>query len=412
MAVAGRIVRDLVGSACLVVVSASVLQAGIADEPLPRFADGKASVSVLEANGIVKRQRLQTELMCTSLDPSPLDIGLQVFDEAGVLKNDVSVGQGAVLDVQPGQTVTIGTSATAAFLETITVPLADIAQGAARVVASSALVRCAFTVVDDAVVPPVSIGRLGAALRLVRGPSLANRALPRFADGQAATHSLIVPGVVKRGRVETDFFCTSLASTPIALGVEVFGPDGAARNSIAEGNGALLDVAPGATVTLGTTGTAAFLESAVIRLEGVAQGSARVVATSGEIFCSAMLTESDLLPPVALTALRVFGADGPIDSPTPTRTPTATQTFTPSLTFTPTDTPTRRPTPTQIVGCTGDCNGDGRITVSEIVRGVRIALGQILLSECLSFDQTNDGTVSVSELIRAVNAALNGCILN
>jgi len=396
----------------LLIAMAAKAWAAITDQPLPKFADGKPGLTVLEGNGITKRLRLETELICTSLDRAPIDVGIEIFDENGALRNEVSAGEGAILDVLPGQTVTIGTSATAAFLENDTVPLAEISQGAARVVASSGAVRCSLTLVDEAVVPPASIGRLGAAVRPLQGRGLASVALPRFSNGMTATHSWIVPGVVKRGRVETNFFCTSLASGPVSLGVEVFGPDGDARNSVAEGNGAILDVMPGATVTIGTTGTAAFLETTVIRLEGVAQGSARIVATSGDVLCSAALVESDVLPPVALTSLRVFGAAGRTSSPTPTpsRTPTATLTYTPSQTPTPTDTPTRRPTPTTIVGCTGDCSGDGHITISEIVRGVRIALQQLPLEECFSFDRDRDGAVSIGELIRAVNAALNGCV--
>lgn len=54
----------------------------------------------------------------------------------------------------------------------------------------------------------------------------------------------------------------------------------------------------------------------------------------------------------------------------------------------------------------GDCDGDGRVTVAELVRGVRIALGSELLSACAAFDQDSDGRVSVSELVRAVAVAL------
>ena len=76
-------------------------------------------------------------------------------------------------------------------------------------------------------------------------------------------------------------------------------------------------------------------------------------------------------------------------------------------------TPTRRqPTPTRppISACVGDCSEDGSVTVSELVRGVSIALGRQLVDVCPDFDVNRDGTVSISELIRAVNSALFGCL--
>jgi hypothetical protein len=97
-----------------------------------------------------------------------------------------------------------------------------------------------------------------------------------------------------------------------------------------------------------------------------------------------------------------------IDLPTPTPTPTATPTLPP--TATPTLTPPSPPTPTAPrPGCVGDCNGDGEVTVDELIKGVNIALGAPLLSGCLSFDANGDGVVTVDEIVKAVNAALNSC---
>ncbi|MDX2169150.1 MAG: hypothetical protein SF182_18925 [Deltaproteobacteria bacterium] len=88
---------------------------------------------------------------------------------------------------------------------------------------------------------------------------------------------------------------------------------------------------------------------------------------------------------------------------TPTPTPT-----TPTLsTATPTGTPTVPVTPGG--SCVGDCNGDGAVTVNELITGVNIALDQASLSACPSFDSSGDGAVAVNELISAVSNALNGC---
>ena len=59
--------------------------------------------------------------------------------------------------------------------------------------------------------------------------------------------------------------------------------------------------------------------------------------------------------------------------------------------------------------CMGDCNGDGVVTIDEIVTGVDIALGATPVSQCLGLDANGDGVVTVDELLQAVNHVLNGC---
>ncbi len=83
------------------------------------------------------------------------------------------------------------------------------------------------------------------------------------------------------------------------------------------------------------------------------------------------------------------------DQPTPTPvapTPTATPTTTPTVAVPP---------------CPGDCNGDGVVSVAEIVSAVAAALGEG--AACAAVDVNRDDIVSVAEIIAAVNAALNGC---
>jgi hypothetical protein len=59
--------------------------------------------------------------------------------------------------------------------------------------------------------------------------------------------------------------------------------------------------------------------------------------------------------------------------------------------------------------CGGDCNGDGRVTVDEIVLAINIALGRTPLSSCPAADANNDNTLSIDELTGAVGHALNDC---
>ncbi len=41
--------------------------------------------------------------------------------------------------------------------------------------------------------------------------------------------------------------------------------------------------------------------------------------------------------------------------------------------------------------CPGDCDGDGQVSVAELVRGVRIGLGEAAVGECAAMDFDRDG---------------------
>lgn len=66
-------------------------------------------------------------------------------------------------------------------------------------------------------------------------------------------------------------------------------------------------------------------------------------------------------------------------------------------------------TPGTPTGCVGDCNGNGTVSIGELISGVNIALGNANVSTCTAFDPNGNGTVSINELISGVNNALNGC---
>ena len=54
-------------------------------------------------------------------------------------------------------------------------------------------------------------------------------------------------------------------------------------------------------------------------------------------------------------------------------------------------------------------NGDGSVTVDELIKGVNIARGTATVDTCQAMDANGDGAVTIDELIAAVNRALNGC---
>lgn len=59
--------------------------------------------------------------------------------------------------------------------------------------------------------------------------------------------------------------------------------------------------------------------------------------------------------------------------------------------------------------CTGDCDASDTVTIGELITGVRIALEQIPVFACLSFDADGDRRVSIDELLVAVNNAFSFC---
>jgi hypothetical protein len=158
----------------------------------------------------------------------------------------------------------------------------------------------------------------------------------------------------------------------------------------------------------------------------IGAGSLRVIAidSKGDSHAKMFTIHIDLPPPPTRTptatntltdTATVTPTATPTVTPTATDTPTLPPTPTPTLTQTVPPTPTHTatqplpPTPTPSPGCIGDCNGDGEVTVDELIKGVNLALGTLPLSGCVSFDATGDGTVTVDEIVKAVNAALNGC---
>ncbi len=129
--------------------------AGPTDTPLPTFSDGKAAVTVYIAAGVIKNNNVETDVVCTNLEATPVDIGLEVFDETGALRNSVAAGSGAFLDVAPGKTVTVGTAGTVVFHEdqTLTLNAAgnganQLRNGSGRVVGTSKNLLCTALVVD------------------------------------------------------------------------------------------------------------------------------------------------------------------------------------------------------------------------------------------------------------------------
>jgi cysteine-rich repeat protein len=57
----------------------------------------------------------------------------------------------------------------------------------------------------------------------------------------------------------------------------------------------------------------------------------------------------------------------------------------------------------------GDCNGDGAVSVDELILAVDMALASPPPTECLAADADGDGILAINDLIAGVQSALDGC---
>lgn len=101
-------------------------------------------------------------------------------------------------------------------------------------------------------------------------------------------------------------------------------------------------------------------------------------------------------------------------TPTRTSTPVPTSTVLATATATPTEPPpsptaTIQPSVTPQPSCAGDCNGDGEVTIDELLLLVNIALETTAPSACVAGDSNHDGAVTIDEVLVGVNRALGAC---
>jgi hypothetical protein len=59
--------------------------------------------------------------------------------------------------------------------------------------------------------------------------------------------------------------------------------------------------------------------------------------------------------------------------------------------------------------CTADCDERDGVALSEMVRGVNVALGSTDIAQCPAADADGDGSVSIDELVDGVANVMSGC---
>lgn len=151
-----------------------------------------------------------------------------------------------------------------------------------------------------------------ALLALAAGPAVAgpgDAAVPSISASATTRAMFIVPGVIKNNGIETAFMCTSLDSADATMAVEIFSPDtNAVMNNVATGtlNGTM-PLPAGHTVTISTGSSVGLHEDlAITGLVNVKNGSARILATTTRLVCTAILVEKTGSTPGTIATLKVF----------------------------------------------------------------------------------------------------------
>ena len=60
-------------------------------------------------------------------------------------------------------------------------------------------------------------------------------------------------------------------------------------------------------------------------------------------------------------------------------------------------------------GCVCDCDGNGEVSIDEVVRAVGIGLDALPLDGCPAADANGDSRVTIDEVVRGVDAGVRGC---
>lgn len=133
---------------------------------------------------------------------------------------------------------------------------------------------------------------------------VADSPLPVLEAGKTTYHVYTVPGAMDAA-LATYFACTSLETTAtIRVGVELFfGGGGAPAN---DATATSLLVAPGGTVRFGTQNAAGFLINSDLGRVATNFVSARILATSKKLACTAFVADPINAPPTSMVQLTII----------------------------------------------------------------------------------------------------------
>lgn len=135
-------------------------------------------------------------------------------------------------------------------------------------------------------------------------------------------------------------------------------------------------------------------------------------ATATATIATATATGTATSATVTATATDTAAAPSATATSEPFQTGTATATDTPEVPVA-TATSTQLATPTgtaaAVIGaqCACDCDGNGRVSIDDLLRSVLVVLGGVPQSDCEAL--ADDGALRIQDLIRGVRNALDGC---
>ena len=159
--------RRLPAALVVMVTIAGRAFGGIADSPLPVLDAANATVHVYSVPGVIENAGLGTLFSCTSTDTAPITVAIEIFDSGGGAPLNDAVATARQLP--PGNTRTFGTSdAQGVLVHQVTGagPFGSVAQGSARIVATSKKLVCTAYVADVDNSPPITSWQLTIIAKL------------------------------------------------------------------------------------------------------------------------------------------------------------------------------------------------------------------------------------------------------
>ncbi len=138
------------------------------------------------------------------------------------------------------------------------------------------------------------------ALCLTAAPAFAgivDSPLPTLVAGKRTLLVYSVPGIIDAGGLGTFFSCTSTDTATMQVGVELFGPAGG--GPINDAVATSLSVVVGGTVTFGTSSAFDISIDSNLGGGGLSKGSARILATSSSLICTAYIADRTTAPPTS-----------------------------------------------------------------------------------------------------------------
>jgi len=131
---------------------------------------------------------------------------------------------------------------------------------------------------------------------------IADSPLPVLEAGKTTYQVFSVPGYIRSGGLSSFFSCTSTDTATMQVGVEVFGSAGGAPFNDAVATS--LGVVPGGNVIFGTSSAVGIVVNS--NVGGSSHGSARILATSKKLVCTAFVADIGNAPPTTAWQLNII----------------------------------------------------------------------------------------------------------